>query len=398
MATATSTNPPSVVRPVPAMRVALVRREYTLRRGGAERYCVTLARQLMAQGHQVTIIGQRIDDLLASEVDFLPVRVRQTSSAAKNRSFARGVGEVIRQQNFDLVYGLSRSHGLDMFRLTDRLQAHWLNVYYRNGAYRALQRLNPRHRAILALERSIYQSPSVHRIVTQSKLDCRLVQHYYGVPEEKIRIIYNGVDLDTFHIGVRAQREEVRHGLGVGDDPLLVFAAMGFEGKGLETIFQAMAASTVKEARLAILGRGNQRKYQRMAQGLGIGDRVQFLGRRSDIRKYYGAADLFVLPTAYEPFPNVNLEAMACGCPVVTSATAGGIDVIQEGVTGYGLSDPTAVGELAEKLNAHFAQSEQRRQEMSQQCWRIARTMTAQNNARNVVETMQEVLYEKSRL
>src|SRR5579871_3442115 len=176
------------------MHIALVRKQYSLKKAGAERYCVNLSRQLQALGHRVTVIGELIDDELRSEVEFLPVKVRHTTSWAKNRSFAENSAKIIAQHRFDVVHGLSRTASVDCFRVTDPLQIHWLNVFYRNPLNNFLQRLNPRHRAVLDLERRIYQAPRVRRFITQSRLDSRLLVEYYGVPEEKIRRIYNGVD------------------------------------------------------------------------------------------------------------------------------------------------------------------------------------------------------------
>ncbi len=114
------------------MRIALVKRRYSLKVGGAERYCVNLARRLTAFGHDVTFIGESIDPELSREVSFVPVTVNRLTSWTKNRSFAENTGRAAREGRFDVVYGLGRAFGLDAVRITDRLQSHWVNVYYRN--------------------------------------------------------------------------------------------------------------------------------------------------------------------------------------------------------------------------------------------------------------------------
>ena len=88
------------------MKIALVRRSCSLRQAGAERYCVNLFRQLQARGHEVTIVGESMDDDLRPEADFLPVRVNHTTSWTKNRSFAEGCKQVISRHRFDVVHGL----------------------------------------------------------------------------------------------------------------------------------------------------------------------------------------------------------------------------------------------------------------------------------------------------
>lgn len=380
------------------MHIALVKRRYSLRHGGSERYGVNLARRLQATGHTVTLIGESIDDELRDEVEFVPVRVSRLTSSTRNRSFAENCERAARGRRFDVVYGLGRSFGLDAVRVTERLQSHWVNVYYRHPFNRLLQSLNPRHRTLIDLERTIYHAPHVRRIVAQSQLDRRLLVQYYGVPEEKIRIVYNGVDTDVFHPGIRREADEVRAELGIPCDvPLLVFASMDFEGKGLRSILAALARTPHREARLLVLGTGPIARFQRIARDLGVERRVIFAGRRNAIQRYYGAGDLFLLPTAYEPFPNVNLEAMACGLPVLTTTTSGGAEIVSPGRNGYLISNVHAVDELIESLDAHLALSAAERRAMAEACWETARTMTIERNVQQTLEVFEEVLLEKFR-
>lgn len=381
------------------MKIALVKQRYSLRCGGSERYCVNLARRLKRVGHDVTVIGERIDDELRDEVEFIPVKVNRLTSWTKNQSFADNCGEAARGGRFDIVYGLGRSHGLDAVRVTERLQSHWLNVYYRHPLNRFVQGLNPRHRTLIALERAIYRCDEVRRVVTQSRLDRQLVVEYYGVPEDKIRTIYNGVDTTTFHPGLRDSRQVVRDELGIGpDDPLLLFASMDFEGKGLRSILHAIKASRHGDLRLLVLGTGPVARFERIARELGIEKRVLFAGRRNDIERCYGAADLFLLPTAYEPFPNVNLEALACGLPVLTTQTAGGADVIETGQNGYLISGVHAMGEMTGWIDDHFDMGPTAQEQMRARCWSTAREMTVERNVQQTIELFEEVLLEKFRV
>ena len=378
------------------MKIAIVRKEYSLRKGGAERYCVMLVKQLHAMGHELSVVGETIDDELLSEVSFLPVRVNHATSWTKNRSFSENASQVVLRGRFDVTLGLSRTPAVDVFRVTDRLHVHWMSVYYRNHLKQMLQGLNPRHRTILALERAIYQSKRVKRFITESQLDRRLLTHYYGVPEERIRTICNGVDTRIFNPTVRSATGDVRRELGLKhDQPLLVFAAMDFEGKGLRSLFNAVALMRNRNARVLVLGSGKQGRFSRLAKKLDISERVFFLGRRSDIQRYYGAGDLFVLPTIYEPFGLVHLEALACGLPVVTTATAGGADVIEEGVNGYVIPSAHAVDLLRDRMDEHLALPSIRREEMSASCWETAKGMTVERNALETLKVLEEVVSEK---
>ena len=292
------------------MHIALVRRHCSLKKGGAERYCVNLFRGLQRLGHQVTIVGEAIDDELRDEVAFLPVTVLKLNSWTKNKSFFENAGRVLRKHRFDIAHGLSRVNGLDTFRLTERIQIHWVNMFYRHPVSRWLQHRNPRHRVVFDLERRIFGPSGVRRVIVQSRLDARLLREYFGVDESRICQIINGVDTNVFHPGVREQRAAVRDEWKIeADAPLLVFASMDFRGKGLDSLIDALARLKHRDAKLLVLGQGQAASFQRRAASLGVGQRVIFAGRQSAIQRFYGAGDLFVLPTIYEPFPNVNLES-----------------------------------------------------------------------------------------
>ena len=79
------------------MRIALVKRRCSLRHGGSERYCVNLGRKLKAAGHEVTVIGESIDDELRPEFAFAPVEVNRLTSWTRNRSFAENCGRAARE-------------------------------------------------------------------------------------------------------------------------------------------------------------------------------------------------------------------------------------------------------------------------------------------------------------
>ncbi len=379
------------------MHIAIVRRQCSLKKGGAERYCVNLFRGLQKLGHRVTIVGEAIDDELKDEVDFLPVPVLKLNSWTKNKSFFVNTGHVLRKHDFDIVHGLSRVDGLDTFRLTERLQIHWVNMYYRNPVTRWLQHMNPRHRLVFDLERKIFGPAGVRKVIVQSQLDARLLREYFGVDESRICQIINGVDTNIFHPGVRADRDVLREEWKIGrDDPLLVFASMDFRGKGLDSVLDAMARMKNRETRLIVVGQGSVGSFERRAKSLGIERRVTFAGRQSAIQRFYGAADLFVLPTIYEPFPNVNLEAMACGTPVITTATAGGAEIIREEANGYLIPDAWAIDDLAERMDHHLSLPDARKQVMFEACWETASRLRIVDNAQKVAEMFESVVRSKA--
>jgi UDP-glucose:(heptosyl)LPS alpha-1,3-glucosyltransferase len=153
----------------------------------------------------------------------------------------------------------------------------------------------------------------------------------FGVADEKLHVIYNGVDLDAFHPRLREEQgRSLREKTGVGaSTPVLLFVGSGYQRKGLPTLLRALSQMKRSDARLWVIGRDKDESLMRkLAQTLGVDDRVLFLGAQADVKPFYGAADVFALPTLYDPFPNAALEALACGLPLVTTTTCGAAELV----------------------------------------------------------------------
>jgi teichuronic acid biosynthesis glycosyltransferase TuaC len=145
-----------------------------------------------------------------------------------------------------------------------------------------------------------------------------------GIPAEKVRVIENGIDPELFR---PVDRTEARRALGLPKyGPLLVSVGTLSERKGFHLVLEAMAKLGVRwpTLRFAIVGGDGAEgamggELRQLAARLKIADRVVFAGsaRRDDLAAWYGAADLFVLASSHEGCPNVVLEALACGTPVI---------------------------------------------------------------------------------
>jgi UDP-glucose:(heptosyl)LPS alpha-1,3-glucosyltransferase len=166
--------------------------------------------------------------------------------------------------------------------------------------------------------------------------------------------VYNGVDLERFHPVNRARyREPARAEAAIPSRAFTVlFVGSGFARKGLATAVEAFAALSDRESRFVVVGKGDARPYRFAAARLGVGERIAWLGARADLERWYAAADIVVLPSRYEPFGNVHLEALAAGLPVVASARAGGAEVIEDGVNGsiVNPTDPRAITAALERF------------------------------------------------
>jgi UDP-glucose:(heptosyl)LPS alpha-1,3-glucosyltransferase len=107
-----------------------------------------------------------------------------------------------------------------------------------------------------------------------------------------------------------------------------------------------------------VIGKGESDESRQTAKRLSIEDKVSFLGPQEGIERFYAAADVFVLPTLYDPFSNACLEAMASGLPVITTRNNGAAEIIEEGMEGFITSSITDPSDLARRIIPALADAE----------------------------------------
>ena len=332
------------------MRIALVRQRYSAY-GGAERFIERAAGALAAQGVVVTVFAREWAGDPQGVVRCDPFHIGRLW---RDWGFARAVCGELARRTFDLVQSHERIDCCDVYRAGDGVHAQWL--HNRRAALGPLARigvaLNPYHRYVLAAERRLFSSPRLRAVICNSGMVRDEIRRHFGTPEAKLHVIYNGIDLEAFHPRLRdAHRAVMREKLGIPQQaPLHLFVGAGFERKGVFRLIEAFALSRQRDAHLVIVGRDKaQARAERLASSCGIASRAYFAGAQEDVRSWYGAADTFILPSLYDPFPNAALEAMACGLPVVTTPQCGMAELIEEGMNGY-VVDALAVNALAERL------------------------------------------------
>ncbi len=366
------------------MKIAIVRKECSFRKGGAERYAANLCTQLAKDGHEIFLLAAQCDAELLASVTHIPIKVDRLTSSRKNWSFHANSQKALAGLRVDRVFALSRSYPADAFRVSDPLHDFWMKVRYPGSFQGFLQALNPRHRTILRLEKGIFDPANTGIVVTNSKLSRTMIRDYHDYPEDRIRVIYNGVDLSTFRppAPARPDRETLE----------LLFVGQDFRRKGLAPLVHALASlkRSALPCRLRVIGRDDPAPYRKLAAGLDLAGLIRFEGPTRGIETAYQAADLLVFPTLYDPFANVCLEALACGLPVLTTATNGASEILDEGMDGYTIdgAEATLAEAIAAKIAAFHRLSPEERRAMHANARAKAERFTIQNNARGVVDSL----------
>ena len=313
-----------------ALTIAFVRRGYSST-GGAEAYLKRLARGIIDAGHkvQLTTTNEWPDD----QWPFGPVTHLRAESAV---GFANELEQIRPQLDCDILFSLERVWSCDIYRAGDGVHRAWLarRRKFELPLKQFARALNRKHRELLHLEESLFASRKARRVIVASQMVKNEIVDIYGYPAERIDLIHNGIPLAEFQFDSEL-RERAREALNLKPDQIaLLFAGSGWERKGLLFAIQAMALCKNRRMRLIVAGRGNTALYKPTRLRFWREDPVRFLGEVPDLMRIYAAADIFVLPTIYDPFSNACLEALACGLPVITTRSNGFSEIIEDKVHG----------------------------------------------------------------
>ena len=194
-----------------------------------------------------------------------------------------------------------------------------------------------------------------HWVICNSWLSARHVIERVGVPENRVRVIYLGIDSAQFGLTTHDERTRSRDYLGWDERPWGVYmGALGDGRKGFDTLYAAwvdLCRQQAWDANLAVIGLGAELEvWKARVTAAGLADRIRFLGYRTDVPRILAAADILVHPARYEPYGLAVHEALCRGLPAIVSAKAGVSERYPPELRDLILQDPESPQELAERL------------------------------------------------
>jgi UDP-glucose:(heptosyl)LPS alpha-1,3-glucosyltransferase len=184
------------------------------------------------------------------------------------------------------------------------------------------------------------------RFIALSETVAQDLRDYYRIPN--VSVIPHGVDFQEFRPN-SSDREVLRRENGVKPEEIVILFVGTFERKGLFNLISALKTFD-RPFRLFVVGQGPQAKAEELLKAAGLEGKAIFFGHRKDVERYYRAADMFVLPSLYDPFGLVGIEALATGLPSIVSRASGVSQHIENGVNGYVIENADSVQELANAL------------------------------------------------
>ena len=292
--------------------------------GGAETMCENLTYALRKAGHQVSVVSLYAERTpISQRMEASGVRiVYLDKKLGLDLSMIPKLAKVMKQENPDVVH----TH-LDVIKYAVAAAklsgvkkcVHTVHNVADKEAEGRIQKITNKLYFKLGWSTPVALSPEVKRTIVD----------FYDLPENKVPVIYNGIDLSRCLPKESYGAEETMTLLHIGR-----FNEQK-NHKGLLEMFRKLKASH-PQCRLELIGDGELRAEMEVhAQKLGIADSVSFLGSQSNVYPYLQKADLFVLPSKYEGMPMTIIEAMGSGLAVVAADVGGIRDMLMDGVSGY---------------------------------------------------------------
>ncbi|HZC69793.1 MAG TPA: glycosyltransferase family 4 protein [Jatrophihabitans sp.] len=351
------------------MRVLMLSWEYPpLVVGGLGRHVEALARELAGQGHDVRVVTrgttvrptiEKRDGVHIVRAAADPLAIDFTTetllawSQAFEHALLRAALPVVQRWRPDVVHAHDWLVAQSAVTLTETTCAPLVATLHATEAGRHHGRLPaPLNRAIDSVEH--WLAGRAAQVITCSTTMRDEVAQLFELPPERVHVVPNGIDAARWTASARAT-EVVRNSFG--DGPLLVYAGRLVHEKDVQTLLRAVRPLRESHPglRLAVAGMGPHESVLReRARRLRVARAVDWLGfvPEAELAALFGAADAVVVPSRYEPFGIVALEAAAAGAPLAVAETGGLADLVEAGVaaSSFPAGDADALASAVGKL------------------------------------------------
>lgn len=345
--------------PAARLRVALCYSDCHSR-GGVERV-LSEAASYLSRSCEVTVIARSFSDRgdPGDNVKRECLGGRRLPFGLDLPSVRRRTENMVRTKQWDVWAGFGVQAPEGSVVWVQSVHAAWWEEtrLRRTGWRRFVQGVNPFHKVVLRMEEVLFRRRRYRRLIALTPRVRDDLERFYGVDPSLVDVLPNGFSRGDFNVGLRRTYGRLlRAKLGILEDAWVVlFVANEWERKGFLPLLEAVAR--LKDRTVHVVAVGNLPKafLLKEAEKRGMSGRVHVVGASDGVQRWFGIADAFALPTVYEAWGMVIVEAMAAGLPVLTSRCAGAAVAVKEAFSGLLLDDPTDVLEIAcglEKLRA----------------------------------------------
>jgi UDP-glucose:(heptosyl)LPS alpha-1,3-glucosyltransferase len=322
--------------------------------GGLEKSASRIATAFVEKGARVSVLTTGPQPKNSSEVSFYAIQTIPWPSFIRMEQFDKFTRSWLKNNPADLVFGMDRNREQTHIRAGNGVHDAYLQSrIFTEGKLKAFScRLNPMHRKILELEKNAFENPRLKKLFTNSNMVREQILERYNTDPAKIQVIHNGVEWNDMEQDFErwpSIREKAFERFQL--DPHLfhiLFIGNGYRRKGLNQLLLGLSRLANPRVHLSVIGHDNQiEKYIAKAKRLQISKQVRFFGPQPEMRPFYQLADVLAIPSFYDPFANVTIEALAMGLFVISSSFNGGSEILtsQNGAVIENLLDPDAIVE-----------------------------------------------------
>jgi len=363
-------------------KIAVVVPKYGLV-GGGEKFVQELTERI-ASNHRYDIhVFANKWRLQSDHITFHKVPVISFPKFLTTISFAWFANRKIAKMNFDIIHTHERIFHADIFTMHGVPHRFWVKKVRRKN-------MSLFDYGTGWVEKSLINNGKCRMFLSVSGIARGKFLQEFHVDPEKVQVIHPGVDINKFDkLDRNICRREIRKRFGIDEtDTVVLFVSMNFELKGLDNLMVAIALTKAEhpseKLKLLVVGKGNEKKYGRLAQKLGIKDDVIFAGVWKDnIEQIYLASDIFAMPSGFDTFGMVVLEAMSASLPVIISGNVGAKDLVRDGINGF-VVEREDVGMISSKIVRLL--NKENREKMAEEAYKVAAQNTWDCMSEKVLE------------
>lgn len=298
------------------------------RLGGAEKYTFRLGSALKKNGYDVILLTT---GTLPPSSDFY---IHTTQNKALSFQNVRAFDQFCRQhtKTAPRVFSLDRTCHQTHLRASNGVHAAYLERRNASTLKKWSFALNPLHRTLLAFEKKAFESPDLQCLITNSHMVKNEILAHYQVNPTKIRVVHNGVEwkeMESPFSNWQTNRPSLLNKYQLSSHVFhFLFVGHNYTRKGLIPLLHAFK-NLPSDAHLSVVGQDKDLSFfKKLLVSLKIENRVHLFGPQKNTSEFYQLADALVIPSFYDPFANVTVEALAMGLTVVTSKTNGGHEIL----------------------------------------------------------------------
>jgi len=327
------------------VNIALLKSRLSIGKGGLEKTVYRLADAFAQRGHYVTVLTTECETEKLGEIEIVNVGNTPKRGYRQLLTYDRLCQRWLEKNPQNIVFGMDRNRQQTHYRAGNGVHRAYLESRKEADPWwkKISFDFNPLHRTLLQLEKEAYESPRLQMLFTNSQMVKDEILYHYCTPPSKVQVVHNGVEWEEMQHDFDdwpTTRVDLQRKLGLNPDAYqLLFIGHGYQRKGLQFLLQGLAQLNNKKIQLSVIGKDRvQKKFITIAKKLGIEQQVFFFGAQENVRPFYQIADALAIPSLYDPFANVTLEALAMGLFVVSSKRNGGYEILNQH-NGYVIED-----------------------------------------------------------